>query len=104
VTRSSSPGIQLRDSACRSVAGRVQEGRLAGGSFSAGGVLLGTALNQRPSAFGAAVLRAPFVDLLTTMSDPELPMTVHEYDEWGDPGSAEGFEQVGSGTGIRRGA
>ncbi len=39
---------------------------------------------RRPDAIAAAVLRAPFVDLLTAMTQPELSLTAHEYGEWGD--------------------
>ncbi|GIW71782.1 MAG: oligopeptidase B [Planctomycetota bacterium] len=56
---------------------------IAGGS--AGGLLIGAVLNLRPELFGAAVAEVPFVDVLDTMSDPSLPLTVTEYDEWGDP-------------------
>lgn len=52
---------------------------------SAGGLLIGAALNLRPDLFGAAVAHVPFVDVLNTMSDPTLPLTVMEYEEWGDP-------------------
>jgi oligopeptidase B len=55
-------------------------------AFSAGGLLLGGMLNTRPGLFVAAVAHAPFVDMLTTATDPSLPLTVHEYDEWGEPG------------------
>ncbi|MGX9080627.1 prolyl oligopeptidase family serine peptidase, partial [Klebsiella pneumoniae] len=43
------------------------------------------ALNQAPTRFAGAVLQVPFVDLLGTMSDPELPLTRQEYAEWGNP-------------------
>ncbi len=59
-------------------------------------MLLGAALNLRPGLFGAAVLRVPFLDMLTSMTDPALPLTVHEYGEWGDPGqmgAPDGEEQ-----------
>ena len=39
---------------------------------------------RRPEAVAAAVLRVPFVDVLTAMTQPELPLTAHEYGEWGD--------------------
>jgi len=59
--------------------------RLAIRGGSAGGLLIGAVLNLRPEAFAAAVAEVPFVDVLTTMSDPSIPLTVIEYDEWGDP-------------------
>ncbi len=52
---------------------------------SAGGMLIGAVLNMRPDLFGAAMAGVPFVDVLTTMLDETLPLTVGEYEEWGDP-------------------
>ena len=51
----------------------------------AGALPAAHALNKVPQAFAAALLRRPFVTILNSMTDPSLPMTVHEYDEWGDP-------------------
>ncbi|KAJ3043221.1 hypothetical protein HDV00_005541 [Rhizophlyctis rosea] len=53
--------------------------------FSAGGLLLGTVLNRRPDLFRAMVLRAPFLDPLTTMLTPDSPLASVEREEWGDP-------------------
>jgi oligopeptidase B len=52
---------------------------------SAGGLLVGAVLNMRPELFRAAVVLVPFVDVINTMLDPSLPLTVGEYLEWGDP-------------------
>lgn len=52
---------------------------------SAGGLLMGAVTNMRPDLFKAVVTQVPFVDVLTTMLDPSLPLTVQEYLEWGNP-------------------
>ncbi|MBS3942120.1 MAG: S9 family peptidase [Actinobacteria bacterium] len=59
--------------------------RLAIRGGSAGGLLVGAALNLRPGMAAAAVAEVPFVDVVNTMSDPSIPLTVIEYDEWGNP-------------------
>ncbi len=59
--------------------------RLAIRGGSAGGLLIGAALNLRPDLAAAAVAEVPFVDVVTTMSDASIPLTVIEYDEWGNP-------------------
>jgi oligopeptidase B len=52
---------------------------------SAGGLLVGAAANMAPDAFGGIVAQVPFVDALTSILDPTLPLTVPEWEEWGDP-------------------
>jgi oligopeptidase B len=52
---------------------------------SAGGLTLGAVLNMQPGVAAAAVLDVPFLDVLGDMSDPELPLTLKERGEWGDP-------------------
>ena len=52
---------------------------------SAGGLLVGAAVNLAPDAFGAVAAQVPFVDALTSILDPSLPLTVTEWEEWGDP-------------------
>ena len=59
--------------------------RLAIRGRSAGGLLIGAVLNERPDLFACAVAQVPFVDALTTMLDDKLPLTVNEYEEWGNP-------------------
>lgn len=61
--------------------------RLAVRGGSAGGLLVGACITMRPERFAAAVAEVPFVDIVTTMSDPTLPLTVTEWEEWGDPRS-----------------
>jgi oligopeptidase B len=59
--------------------------RLAVRGGSAGGLMVGACLNSRPDLWNAAIAEVPFVDVVTTMSDPSLPLTVTEWEEWGDP-------------------
>lgn len=62
---------------------------------SAGGLLVGAVANQAPDAFGGIVAGVPFVDALTTMLDASLPLTVPEYDEWGNPSEdPEAYERI----------
>jgi oligopeptidase B len=63
----------------------IDAARLFAMGGSAGGLLVAAALNQAPTRFAGALLQVPFVDLLGTMSDPELPLTRQEYAEWGNP-------------------
>ncbi|XP_024025988.1 uncharacterized protein LOC21405850 [Morus notabilis] len=56
---------------------------------SAGGLLIGAVLNMRPYLFKAAVAGVPFVDVVTTMLDPTIPLTTSEWEEWGDPRKEE---------------
>nr|WP_269779194.1 S9 family peptidase [Propioniciclava soli] len=66
-------------------AGHVAPDRLAIEGGSAGGLLIGAAVNLAPDLFRAAHAIVPFVDPLTTILNPELPLTVMEWEEWGDP-------------------
>jgi oligopeptidase B len=63
---------------------------------SAGGLLMGAVMNMRPDLFTTVIAAVPFVDLINTMSDPSLPLTVTEYEEWGNPGEAKFFDYMAS--------
>ena len=65
--------------------GWTTPGRLAVRGGSAGGLLMGAVANLRPDLFGAVVAEVPFVDALNTILDPTLPLTVMEWEEWGNP-------------------
>ncbi|GAA1488628.1 S9 family peptidase [Brachybacterium sacelli] len=65
--------------------GRVDPGRLAAEGRSAGGLLMGAVANLAPGRFRAILAGVPFVDTLTTILDPSLPLTIGEWEEWGDP-------------------
>ena len=65
--------------------GWVAEGRLIAEGRSAGGLLMGAVLNMAPERFRVIVAGVPFVDALTTILDPSLPLTVGEWEEWGNP-------------------
>jgi oligopeptidase B len=61
---------------------------------SAGGLLVGAAMNEAPELFAAVVAQVPFVDCLTTICDPTLPLTVIEWEEWGNPSESESIYRV----------
>ncbi|MGP5610219.1 S9 family peptidase [Brachybacterium alimentarium] len=65
--------------------GLVAAGRLSAEGRSAGGLLMGGITNLAPERFRAVIAGVPFVDALTTILDPSLPLTVGEWEEWGDP-------------------
>jgi oligopeptidase B len=74
-----------------STAGICSKDRIAARGASAGGLTIGAALNLAPSAFAAMVAEVPFVDVVNTMLDPDLPLTVVEWEEWGNPQVAEEY-------------
>jgi oligopeptidase B len=70
--------------------------RLAIIGGSAGGLLMGAVLNMRPDLFKAAVVQVPFVDVINTMLDESLPLTVGEFQEWGNPKIKAEYEYMKS--------
>ncbi|MGA8659641.1 MAG: S9 family peptidase [Chthoniobacterales bacterium] len=71
-------------------------GKVAISGGSAGGLLMGAVMNMRPDLFTTVVALVPFVDVLNTMSDPSLPLTVTEYEEWGNPNEPKYFDYIAS--------
>jgi oligopeptidase B len=61
---------------------------------SAGGLLMGAVVNMEPGLFRAVVSHVPFVDVMNTMLDASLPLTVPEYEEWGDPNQSDAFDYM----------
>jgi oligopeptidase B len=68
--------------------------RVAMEGGSAGGLLMGAVANLRPDLYRAVLSHVPFVDVMNTMLDPTLPLTIAEYEEWGDPNQPEAFEYM----------
>ena len=61
---------------------------------SAGGLLMGTIINLEPELYKGILSGVPFVDVLTTMSDPSIPLTTFEYDEWGNPSNLDEYNYI----------
>jgi oligopeptidase B len=61
---------------------------------SAGGLLIGAVLNVRPDLFKAALVEVPFVDVINTMLDESLPLTVGEFEEWGNPKGKPAYDYM----------
>ena len=61
---------------------------------SAGGLLMGAVLNMRPDLFHAAIVGVPFVDVINTMLDETIPLTVPEFEEWGNPKEKAAFDYM----------
>ncbi len=75
-------------------AGYTSKDRLAILGGSAGGLLVGAVLNLRPDLFRAAVAEVPFVDVVNSMLDESLPLTVGEFEEWGNPKEADAYRYM----------
>ena len=70
------------------------ENRIYATGGSAGGLLMGAVINQAPDLYRGIVTQVPFVDALTTMSDPSIPLTTGEYDEWGNPENESAYRDI----------
>jgi oligopeptidase B len=75
-------------------AGDVNAARCCASGASAGGLLMGVVANEAPQEFCAIVAHVPFVDVLTSMLDEDLPLTALEYEEWGDPSDAADYATI----------
>jgi oligopeptidase B len=75
-------------------AGYGDPARVAIEGGSAGGLLMGAVVNLRPDLFRAVLSHVPFVDVMNTMLDDSLPLTVPEYEEWGNPNEADYFHYM----------
>lgn len=75
-------------------AGYTTPSQIAARGGSAGGLLMGAVLNRAPELFACVVAEVPFVDCLTTICDPSLPLTVTEWEEWGNPLESEAIYKL----------
>lgn len=74
--------------------GYSKSNRMIAQGGSAGGLLMGYVANTVPDLFKGIVAQVPFVDVLTSMLDPDMPLTTGEYDEWGDPNQKEFYDYM----------
>jgi|tagenome__1003787_1003787.scaffolds.fasta_scaffold20970297_2 oligopeptidase B len=74
--------------------GYTNPARLVARGGSAGGLLMGAVANLRPDLFAGIVAEVPFVDVVTTMLDADLPLTITEWEEWGDPSEPEAYARM----------
>ncbi|MGC3947902.1 MAG: S9 family peptidase [Chryseolinea sp.] len=72
-------------------AGYTKPEKLFASGGSAGGLLMGAVVNMRPDLFKGIIADVPFVDVVTTMLDEDIPLTTGEFDEWGDPKNMESY-------------
>ena len=68
--------------------------KLCASGGSAGGLLMGVVVNERPELFASVIADVPWVDCVTTMLDQSIPLTTSEFDEWGDPSNKEVFDYM----------
>ena len=74
--------------------GYTSAARIVARGGSAGGLLMGAIANLQPDLFAAIVAEVPFVDIVTTMLDPDLPLTITEWEEWGDPREPDAYARM----------
>ena len=74
--------------------GYADPSRIFAGGGSAGGLLMGAIINIEPKLYQGIISNVPFVDIITTMSDPSIPLTTGEYEEWGNPEKRKEFEYI----------
>jgi oligopeptidase B len=74
--------------------GYIAKDKLAVQGASAGGLLMGACMTMRPDLFKAVIAKVPFMDVITTMNDPSIPLTTQEYDQWGNPADKKMFEYM----------
>lgn len=74
--------------------GYASPNRLIAEGGSAGGLVMGVVANLRPGLFRIIVANVPFVDVINTMLDPSIPLTINEYDEWGNPNQEEYYRYM----------
>jgi oligopeptidase B len=74
--------------------GYTSRERLFAEGGSAGGLLMGAVVNMAPGMFKGVIADVPFVDVVTTMLDPDIPLTSGEYDEWGDPNQKDYYDYM----------
>jgi oligopeptidase B len=74
--------------------GYVAKDRVAAYGGSAGGLLMGAISNMAPEKYSVILSQVPFVDVVTTMLDPTIPLTTNEYDEWGNPEKKDYYDYM----------
>jgi protease II len=74
----------------------AKKGSIVASGASAGGLLMGAVVNARPELFNTVILNVPFVDVINTMLDEKLPLTVGEFDEWGNPKNKKQYQYIKS--------
>ncbi|WP_166432814.1 S9 family peptidase [Luteimonas yindakuii] len=74
--------------------GYAAKDRVAGYGGSAGGLLMGAVANMAPQDYRVILSQVPFVDVVTTMLDPTIPLTTNEYDEWGNPEQQDAYDYM----------